>query len=127
MTSWNVSDWLYTAEGGKHAIFRYSPSATTTLATDNDNEFYGHVLRIAKSDLVSSAFYLLNQAESTSTSTPYQEPNDSKSSTQTFQKNIIHKSVSQNLLRFQLELVDYLGLQKRFHIHQKSLFLFANN
>jgi len=85
MTSWDVSDWSYTAEGGKHAIFRYSPSSTT-LATDN-NEFHGHVLRIAKSGLVSS--FHVNEEESTSTSTPYQIPNDCKSSSQTFQKNII--------------------------------------
>jgi len=83
MTSWNVSDWLYTAEGGKHAIFQYSPSSTTT--TSSNNEFHGHVLRIAKSDLLSA--FNINQAESTST--PYQVPNDCKSSSQTFQKNII--------------------------------------
>ena len=79
-------DWSYTVEGGKHAIFRYSPSSATSAAVDNNDEFYGHVLRIAKSDLVSLAFHS-NEAESTST--PYQVPNDCKSSaSQTFQ-NII--------------------------------------
>ena len=86
MTSWNVSDWSYTAEGGKHAIFRYSPSSTA-LATDN--KFHGHVLRIAKSDLVSS--FHVNEEESTSTS-PCNYPANKDASTtasQTFQKNII--------------------------------------
>ena len=78
--TWKVSDWSYTAEGGKHAIFRYSPSSTTTtLATTDNNKFHGHVLRIAKSDLA-SAFHVINEEESTSTSTPYQVPNDCKSS-----------------------------------------------
>jgi len=39
---WNPTDWSYAAEGGKHAIFRYSGI---------DCDFFGHVLRIAKSDL----------------------------------------------------------------------------
>ena len=99
MTSWNVSDWSYTAEGGKHAIFRYSPSPASSATADNDNEFHGHVLRIAKSDLVSSTFtYLLNQAESMSTSTPYQVPNDCKSSSQTFQKNIIQPLIGRQYI-----------------------------
>ena len=41
--SWNPDEWLYAAEGGKHAIFRYSGTS--------DINFTGHVLRIAKSDL----------------------------------------------------------------------------
>ena len=90
MTSWNVSDWSYTAEGGKHAIFQYSPSSTSAAITDND-EFYGHVLRIAKSDLVAT-FHIVNQAESTSPSTSYQVLNDCKSTaSQLFQKNIKYK------------------------------------
>ena len=93
MTSWNVSDWSYTAEGGKHAIFRYSPSSTT-LATDN--KFCGHVLRIAKSDLVAT-FHIVNQAESTSTSTPYQVPNKSTTS-QLFQKNIIQPLIGRQYI-----------------------------
>ena len=99
MASWKVSDWSYTAEGGKHAIFRYSPSSTTTTSsTFNNIEFYGHVLRIAKSDLV-SAYYLVNQAESTSASTPYQVPNNCKSSPQqTFQKNIIQPLIGRQYI-----------------------------
>jgi len=90
MTSWNVSDWSYTAEGGKHAIFQYSPSSTSAAITDN-NEFYGHVLRIAKSDLVSAFHIIFNEAESTSTS-PCNYPANKDASTtasQLFQKNII--------------------------------------
>ena len=97
MTSWNVSDWSYAAEGGKHAIFRYSPSSSTSATVDND-EFYGHVLRIAKSGLVSATSNLVNQAESTSTSTRHQVPNDCKSSSQTFQKNIIQPLIGRQYI-----------------------------
>ena len=96
MTLWNVSDWSYTAEGGKHAIFRYL-SSSDTLAATNSNEFYGHVLRIAKSDLV-SAFHDVNEAESTSTS--YQVANDciESSASQTFQKNIIQPLIGRQYI-----------------------------
>jgi hypothetical protein len=39
-------DWTYIAEGGKHALFRYSGT---------DSGFTGHLLRIAKSELANAA------------------------------------------------------------------------
>lgn len=45
---WNSSDWTYAAEGGKHALFRY---------TGSDRDFAGHVLRIAKSDLAGASSF----------------------------------------------------------------------
>ena len=44
---WRTSDWLYHAEGGKHAIFRYRPS----IAENPNDCLVGHMLRITKHDL----------------------------------------------------------------------------
>ena len=47
---WRPSDWLYHAEGGKHAIFRYvkQPAVDRHAAGDH---FVGRVLRVSKRDL----------------------------------------------------------------------------
>mmetsp|Transcript_21414 Transcript_21414/g.46513 ORF Transcript_21414/g.46513 Transcript_21414/m.46513 type:complete len:574 (+) Transcript_21414:2-1723(+) len=85
--SWNSNDWSYIAEGGKHAIFRYSGI---------DCNFSGHVLRIAKSDLArASSFHAENDgrksASSSSTSSRTSNVIESmeESTTQTFQRKIV--------------------------------------
>ncbi|KAL7476695.1 hypothetical protein ACHAW6_002535 [Cyclotella cf. meneghiniana] len=53
------NDWLYLAEGGKHVIFRHLDerlAVERNAVTDTSSEyFYGHVLRIQKSDLARAA------------------------------------------------------------------------
>jgi hypothetical protein len=47
---WRPSDWLYHAEGGKHAIFRHIKSPTFDRHAAGDH-FVGRVLRVSKRDL----------------------------------------------------------------------------
>ena len=54
MNQWSPSDWLYHAEGGKHAIFRYRPSAAENSNCLAEEHIAGHVLRIPKHDLALS-------------------------------------------------------------------------
>ena len=52
MSRWSPSDWFYHAEGGKHAIFRFSrKSLAVAEISSNVDDFVGHVLRIPKNDL----------------------------------------------------------------------------
>lgn len=43
---WQPDEWSYAAEGGKHALFRYSGT---------DGDFNDHLLRVAKSDLANAS------------------------------------------------------------------------
>ena len=63
-STWNPHDWSYLAEGGKHAIFRYSPQVLQNNVDDGDgsasndstDDFTGHVLRIPKHDLAYASY-----------------------------------------------------------------------
>ncbi|KAL7550529.1 hypothetical protein ACHAWF_013746 [Thalassiosira exigua] len=81
--SWHPYEWSYAAEGGKHAIFRYSGS---------DCNFSGHVLRFVKRDLVkiSSSVGRRNDATSSaSTCKVVEMMEETPSPSQTFQRNIM--------------------------------------
>ena len=45
---WHPNEWSYAAEGGKHALFRYSGT---------DIDFYDHLLRVAKIDLANASSF----------------------------------------------------------------------
>lgn len=91
LESTEATDWLYHAEGGKHAIFRYRPSAA-----ENDSVAGHFVLRIPKHDLAFAyAVYGNASADDAAIATDHGMPTVSDQETKSF---LFQRDVVQPLL-----------------------------
>ena len=115
MNPWSPTDWLYHAEGGKHAIFRYSPSAAenSNCFAREQESIDGHVLRIPKHELaVAYAVFGNASDDNAANTTDYALPNALKQETNSF---LFQQNVVQPLLgRCYLDLPRALALPPLF-------------
>ena len=95
MNQWSSTDWLYHAEGGKHAIYRYRPSAaenSNCFAREHES-IAGHVLRIPKHELAVAyaVFGTASADDNVAIVTDYAVSNVSEQETKSFlfQKNVV--------------------------------------
>lgn len=98
MNQWSPSDWLYHAEGGKHALFRYNePSVAEENSSNLAEHFVGHVLRIPKVDLTFAYAVVGNASanDNAAVATDQWMPTALEQETQSF---LFHRNVIQPLL-----------------------------
>ena len=99
---WRPSDWLYHAEGGKHAIFRHiNPPVIEDRHAAGDHRFAGRVLRVSKRDLALAytAFgYASTDAAAAAAVSCFDKPNEVDVVETLFQQSVVQPLLGQSYL-----------------------------